>query len=382
MTDELVATLSGYGDNLVAVRAPAEAGESALPESSHYGLVYHLRGSVRQHGDELRVCIKLVDAATGCVAWSETFANRLSTASLFDVQERVARKVASTVLDPHGILCRSLKRKPAARLGSYLAVFRYHEYEEHFSPKIHRRAREELEQTVREEPDYAEAWAVLANIYLGEALFGFNQTRPLPILAEKCLETAERAVALDPRNIMANYILAMALFYHKDQPQFLAMAEHALRLGPHHPDNLAVTGMHLSLAGQWDRGLALVEEAMALNPFHPSWCHLVFSLRHLHFGRYHDALDAISRFAGADFFPFQINLAVIHGHLGNLPEARQSLQRMFALWPDARHRLDEILGFWFPFEDLAAIFAEGLAKAGFHAPSGSPLSLNCHAHAA
>ena len=38
---------------------------------------------------------------------------------------------------------------------------------------------------------------------------------------------------------------------------------------------------------------------------------------------------------------------------------------MFELWPDARHRLQEILDFWFPFEDVADVFAAGLTKAGF-----------------
>ncbi len=143
------------------------------------------------------------------------------------------------------------------------------------------------------------------------------------------------------------------------------MAEHALRLAPYRPDNLAVIGMHLTLAGEWERGLALLAEAMHLNPFHPSWYHLVFSLHHLDFGRYREALAAIGRFASLDFFPFQINLAAIHGHLGNRPEAHRCLQRMFALWPEARQRMHEILDCWFPFEDLADVFAEGLTKAGF-----------------
>lgn len=184
-------------------------------------------------------------------------------------------------------------------------------------------------------------------------------------LIEKVVGAAQKAVALESRNVMANYILAMALFYRKDRAQFLAMAEHSLKLASYRPDNLATIGMHLMLAGEWERGLGLVETAMELNPYHPNWYYLVFSLHHLHFGRYHDALAAIGRFARLDFFPFQINLAVIHGHLGNGPEARESLRRMFALWPEARQRMHEILNFWFPFEGMAAVFADGLAKAGF-----------------
>ena len=68
-----------------------------------------------------------------------------------------------------------------------------------------------------------------------------------------------------------------------------------------------------------------------------------------------------------DLTPFstvQVNLAVIHGHLGHEAEARDALDHMFALWPEAREEMPEILAFWFPYEGLAAIFADGLTKAG------------------
>lgn len=372
LTEELVASLSRFGDNLIVVRSPAapedDLGLGAEPQAQ--GIAYRLRGSVRRDSDQIRIGFTLVETASDSVVWSETFAHALSSASLFEIQEQVARKTAARVLDPHGVVYRSLKRQPAALLGTYLALFRYHEYEERFTPETHLRAREEQERAVREEPGYADASAVLANVYLGEALFGFNRTLPRPALIEKCLELAHRAVALDPRGVMAHYILAMILFYRKDRSSYMTAADQALALAPYSPDNLAVIGMHLALAGQWDRGLSLVQEAMDLNPFHPSWYHLVFSLHHLRLGRHREALGVIGRFARLDFFPFQVNLAVIHGHLGHLAEARDALDHMFALWPEAREEMPEILAFWFPYEGLAAIFADGLTKAGLPVVGG------------
>ena len=104
---------------------------------------------------------------------------------------------------------------------------------------------------------------------------------------------------------------------------------------------------------------------MELNPYHPNWYYLVLSLNHLHGRRYQEALTSINRFAALDFFPLQINLAVIHGYLDNKQEARKALGRMFDLWPDAALKMKEILDFWFPFEDIAEVFMEGLIKAGF-----------------
>jgi tetratricopeptide (TPR) repeat protein len=135
---------------------------------------------------------------------------------------------------------------------------------------------------------------------------------------------------------MANYIHAMALFYARDKAQFRAMADLALMLAPGRPDNLAVIGTHLMLTGEWEQGLGLVTQAMAMNPYHPNWHYLALSLYNLHYRRFSEALHAVERFAALDFFPFQINLAVIHGYLGNEHEAQSHLERMFDLWPDVR----------------------------------------------
>jgi hypothetical protein len=104
---------------------------------------------------------------------------------------------------------------------------------------------------------------------------------------------------------------------------------------------------------------------MDLNPLHPPWYHLVLSIYHRHDRSYAEALAKLVQFSGIDFFPFQTNLAAIHGHLGHLPEACAHLEQMFILWPDARHRMREILDFWFPYGNLEEIFTEGLAKVGF-----------------
>jgi TolB-like protein len=148
LTDELVTHLSGYGDGMVVVRAPTD-GVAREAVASWSGIAFQLRGSLRRDADQVRIGFTLVEAGTDCVAWSETFDFRFSSQGLFEAQEQVARHVASRILDPHGALYRSLKRQPAALLGTCLAVFHYRDYEEHFSPQTHLVARTALEAAVR-----------------------------------------------------------------------------------------------------------------------------------------------------------------------------------------------------------------------------------------
>ena len=362
LTEELVASLNGYADAFTAVHSPfADAASQDRPEANGSRLTFRLRASLRRHGEDFRLGFQLHEGPAARVRWSERFSLRLSDPAPFAVLEHISQRVAATLLDPHGIVYRCSQRHVAELPETYRALFRYNQYQERFTHERHRLAREALEKALVNEPDHAETLAALADVYLGEALFGFNPTAPLPNLVERFLSTAQQAVALEPTNVMANYMLAMMLFYARRETEFRHVAERALRLAPNRPDNLAVIGMHRMLAGDWESGQALVSRAMALNPCHPSWHYLVFSLHALHHNRPEEALAALSPFAAVEFFPFQINLAVIHAHLGHREEARRCLDCMYHLWPEAVGKIEEILDFWFPYGDLADIFKSALA---------------------
>jgi len=369
LTEELIASLSGYADAFTAVHMPpADADPALSSDIVTTRLTYRLHTTLRRQADELRVSFQLLELPTARIQWSERFTLRLSIPAPFAVLEQVAQRVAATLLDPHGILYQSDQRHMARLPETCRALCLFYQYQEHFTRAGHGLAREALESSGRQEPDHAETWAALADVYLGEALFGFNPRGPLPHVVQRFVSTAQRAVALEPRNVMAHYILAMMLFYARREAEFHHVAERALRLAPNRPDNLAVIGMHRMLAGDWAAGRALVTRAMDLNPCHPSWLYLALSLHALHHHRYDEALAVLSPFTAVEFFPFQINLAVIHGYPGQREEAQRCQARMFRLWPEAAGTIDEILDFWFPYGELAAIFREGLAKVGQAAP--------------
>lgn len=379
LTEELVASLNGYADAFTAVHAPfADATPQDRPEATGARLTFRLRASLRRHGEDFRLGFQLLEGPAARVRWSEQFSLSLSDPAPFAVLEHISQRVAATLLDPHGIVYQCSQRHVAELPETYRALFLYNQYQERFTRERHRLARDALEMALVNEADHAETWAALADVYLGEALFGFNPTAPLPNLIERFLSTAQQAVALEPTNVMANYMLAMMLFYARRETEFRHVAERALRLAPNRPDNLAVIGMHRMLAGDWESGKALVSRAMALNPCHPSWHYLVFSLHALHHHRPEEALAVLSPFAAVEFFPFQINLAVIHAHLGKREEAKRCLASMYRLWPEAVGKIEEILDFWFPYGDLAKTFKKALRAlaSSFEEPEESGYGVN------
>ena len=128
-----------------------------------------------------------------------------------------------------------------------------------------------LERAVELDPDYADAWAVLANIYAQEHRFGYNPRPELYDSYERSLTAAYRAVEIEARNPTAQLMLANALFDRRNLAGFRAAGERAIDLNPNDPDLLAHYGMRLIFIGEWERGVALVTKAIALNPEHPRW---------------------------------------------------------------------------------------------------------------
>ena len=225
LTKGLIANLNGYADAFTAVHAPfPDAAPLDRPEATGVRLTFRLRVSLRRHGEDFRVGFQLLEGPDARGRWSEQFSLRLSDPVPFAVLEHISQRVAATLLDPHGVVYRCSQRHVAELPETYQALHLYNQYQERFTSQRHRLAREALERAVANEPDHAETWAALANVYLGEALFGFNPTALLPQLMERFVSTMQRAVALEPANVVANYMLAMMLFYARRETEFRHVA--------------------------------------------------------------------------------------------------------------------------------------------------------------
>ena len=91
-----------------------------------------------------------------------------------------------------------------------------------FDQQEHAKVRSCLEHAVELEPDYSDAWAVLANIYAQEHRYGYNPRPELYDPHERSLTAAYRAVEIEPRNPTAQLMLANALFDRRNLAGFKA----------------------------------------------------------------------------------------------------------------------------------------------------------------
>ena len=287
---------------------------------------------------------------------------------MFAIQEEVSEEVSAIVASNYGLIAEALlavaQRRPPQSFAAYECVLRYYHYQTLFDQQEHARVRACLEHAVELDPDYADAWAVLANIYAQEHRFGFNPRPELYDFDERSLTTAYRAVDIEPGNPTAQPMLT-ALFDRRDLAGFRAAGSARSPLNPNDPDLLAHYGMRLTFIGEWERGVALVTKAIALNPEHPQWYLDPIIYYHYQTRDYERALTELQK---TKALRRRLGRTVQGGHSrpagsqrGGAAYDRSGAQ---ARAEDARERLWDMARVWNVPDAQIEHFADGLRKAG------------------
>ena len=332
------------------------------------GADYLLDGSVRRERDKIRLSTRLVDTESGGIIWSETYADELTPSNVFEIQDDVSQQVSAIVASNYGMIAESdltgAQRRPPESFAAYDCVLRYYHYQRSFDPQEHAKVRPCLERAVELDPDYSDAWAVLANVYAQEHRFGFNPRPELYDSYERSLTAAYRAVEIEPRNPTAQLMLANALFDRRNLAGFRAAGERAIALNPNDPEPLAHYGTRLVYMGEWERGLALVTKAIALNPGHPQWYLDPVIYYHYQTGDYERAwTEAQSQGVAGDIW-WSLFRAMILGQLGRREEAKPLIDAALRLNPNVRERLWDMARIWNVPDPHIEHIADGLRKAG------------------
>jgi adenylate cyclase len=382
VTDQIVTDLARFKALFVlSMESTAKYQEqSADPQrlKRELGADYLLDGSVGRERDQIRLSTRLVDAESGKIIWSETYRDELTPSNVFDIQDEISQQLSAIVGSSYGMIAEAgltgAQHRPPKSFAAYDCVLRYYHYQRSFDPEEHARVRACLERAVELDPNYSDAWAVLANIYAQEHRFGFNPRPELYDSYERSFTAAYRAVEIEPRNPTAQLMLANALFDRHDLTGFKTAGERALALNPNDPDLLAHYGTRLVYMGEWERGLALVTKAIALNPEHPGWYEDPIIYYHYQTREYQRAwMEAQNQGVSGDIWWLLFRVMIL-GQLGRSKEAQPMIEAALRLKPDVRERLWDMARIWnVPGPHIEHI-AEGLRKAGLAIAPAPPSS--------
>jgi len=338
LTEEIATGLSRFSYlRVIAQSSTARYANQSIDVRSagkELGARYVMEGSLRQAGTRLRISAQLVDASSGAHLWAETFDRDLGERDLFDVQDEIADRVVATTADPFGVLARSMAiataAKPPATLTPYEAVLRFFLYQQRVDAEDHLVTRTALEHAVEVTPDYSDAWAALSRCFLDEDRHAFN---PRPDALDRALAAAERAVDLDPANPLAQFALGEIHYFRGDIGAFRSAAERAIALNLRDSNTMAMAGILISYAGDWERGVELTNRAMELNPHHAGWYRFAGALNEYRQRRYANALEIVQKINMPNYFATTYITAIAHAQLGNAAAAKEAARRTVQLWP-------------------------------------------------
>jgi serine/threonine protein kinase/tetratricopeptide (TPR) repeat protein len=223
-----------------------------------------LTGRVVEHGSELNVETELVNVATGAQLWGERYTRSTNDAAL--LQSSILSDVAAQ-LRPQ---LSGSERESVAKVGTkdaeaYRFYLKGRHYFEKWGPEDLKAAAEFFEKAVDRDPNYAAAYAGLADVY---AIQGYRGYVSGPEQLAKARSAARRALTLDSHIPESHTALANLDFnYFWNFSEAEGEIQKALALDPNSAYAHEVACWIGVGLGKTQEGLADCRKAVELDPF-------------------------------------------------------------------------------------------------------------------
>jgi TolB-like protein/Tfp pilus assembly protein PilF len=233
-----------------------------------------LEGSVRKADNRLRITAQLISAADGYHFWSERYDRELQ--DVFAIHEEIARAIAERLKITYPWSSKPLVRAGTSNMEAYQSYLKGHTLLYKRGPAICR-ALVCCQRAVDLDPDYALAWAALAECHTTLSWYGFAVSQAsMP----KAVEAARRAVALDSSLAEAHCALAItSLIGDWNRAEAEREFLRALQLNPKCTQVLGwYANFFLQLSeGRMAEGVEQAKSALASDPL-SSYAHATYAL--------------------------------------------------------------------------------------------------------
>lgn len=267
--DEVLSSLSRIGQ--IKVLSPVSTSQyPSDPENigeiaRQLGVTNILSGRVQKSGSTVRISVQLSGPASDDTVWAETYDRNLG--DVFAVQSEVAQHIAEAL---HASLSsaeqRAIERAPTANGNAYAAYLKARALmaRSAFERDNIKAVIDALEQAVSLDPEFALAWAALAEQHVWMYWEGFDPSKARLDEASSALGRARQLAPAQPE-----VELAEGIFDYYGKRDFQAALEKLERARAGMPNN--AWAWHASALvqrrlGRWQAALKDFERARELNP--------------------------------------------------------------------------------------------------------------------
>jgi TolB-like protein/Flp pilus assembly protein TadD len=267
--EEILMRLSKIADLKVISRTSTQRYKSAPANLSEIakqlGVAHILEGTVQKATDQVRVNVQLINAENDSHVWSDKYDRKLT--DIFAVESEIATKIAAALQAKlTGAEQRALASRPTENPEAHQFYLKGRYYWNRRGEEGLKKATEYFEHAIKADPDYALAYAGLADSY---ALLGFHGYGALPPAeaVPRAKAAAEKALQIDETLAEAHASLA----YAKEEYDWdVAGAEReykrAIELNPNYATAHQWYALHLAVRGRYAEAIAEIKLAQELDP--------------------------------------------------------------------------------------------------------------------
>lgn len=220
-----------------------------------------LEGSVRKAGEHLRVTAQLINVEDGYHIWSEGFDRELK--DVFGIQKEIAENVAKAFkLSLAPSTGEAVETQPTQNMEAYEYYLRGRRHFYQFSDYGWKKAREEFSYAIDLDPDYALAYAGLADCFSFIYMYADSS-----VSVRLQAETNSRlALQLAPKLAQVHASRGLALSYSTRQDEAEKAFERAVELDPKLFEAYYYHGRHAFTKGKLEKAAGLFERATEVRP--------------------------------------------------------------------------------------------------------------------
>lgn len=224
------------------------------------GVRYVLEGSVRKVGQRVRVTGQLIDGKDGTHIWADRYDRDLT--DIFAIQDEITHTIVEQLrvrLLPEEK--KAIEQPPTVSVEAYTYYLRGREFFREWTKSYLLLARRMFAMAVELDPNYARAYAGIADC--DSALFVWHSEEISP---EAIMEMSAKALTLDPGLAEAHASLGLALLHDRRPEEANEAFQRALVLDPNSYEANFFYARHFFVKGDFEASAKYFKRAAEIRP--------------------------------------------------------------------------------------------------------------------
>jgi TolB-like protein/Flp pilus assembly protein TadD len=220
-----------------------------------------LEGSVRKAGNRIRVTAQLINVADGYHLWSEQYDRQLT--DVFAIQDEIAMNIVQALeVELTDKEKRAIEKAATRNIEAYEFYLRGRQFFYMGRQRTLKHAIEMFERAIQKDPDYALAYAGMADCY--SWLFMHHEKDRT--IVDRATRASQRSLELDPELAEAHATRGLAVSLDERYAEAEQVFEQAIRLNPKLFEAYYFYARSCRVQGKYEKAAELFAKAAEVRP--------------------------------------------------------------------------------------------------------------------